>query len=57
MAQSKPGQPTWWLLFMLAPLMLGLLMLAHRLAPSPGWREFLEVGVVFFIYGLVALWQ
>jgi hypothetical protein len=37
-------------------MMVGLFILAHRLAPSPGWRIFLEVGVVVVGYGLIALW-
>ena len=36
--------------------MIGLLALAHRLAPSLGWREGLDIGVLFFSYGLLALW-
>jgi hypothetical protein len=36
--------------------MAGLLILAHRLAPSPGWRTFLEIGVVVVGYGSMALW-
>jgi hypothetical protein len=36
--------------------MAGFLILAHHLAPSPGWRTFLEIGVVVVGYGSMALW-
>jgi hypothetical protein len=37
-------------------MLAGLLFLAHRLAPSPGWRTFLDVGALVFGYGSIALW-
>lgn len=40
----------------MAIIMVGLLILAHYLAPSPGWRIFLEAGVVIGGYGLMTLW-
>jgi hypothetical protein len=56
MAKQKRSRQTWWTLYALVLMMAGLLFLAHRLAPSPGWRIFLEVGVVVVSYGLIALW-
>ncbi|MEW5956785.1 MAG: hypothetical protein AB1801_03605 [Chloroflexota bacterium] len=56
MAKQKRSRQTWWPLDVLALMMIGLLFLVHRLAPSPGWRAFLEVGVVVVGYGLIALW-
>jgi hypothetical protein len=56
MAKQKRSSQTWWPLYALALIMLGLFFLAHHLAPSPGWRTFLEVGVVVVGYGLIALW-
>lgn len=50
------SQLPWWLLLGFVVFMTGLLMLAHRLAASLGWRELLDVGILFFSYGLVALW-
>jgi hypothetical protein len=41
---------------MLVLVIVGALFLAHSLAPSPGWRTFLEVGIVIVGYGLIALW-
>jgi hypothetical protein len=36
--------------------MVGLLIEVHRLAPSPGWRSVLEIAVLLFSYGLMAIW-
>jgi len=46
----------WWLLVGFVALMTSLLILAHRLTLSLGWRESMDVGILFFSYGLVALW-
>jgi hypothetical protein len=56
MAKQKRSQQIWWPLVALALIMIGLLFLAHRAAPSPSWRTFLDVGIVVFGYGLMALW-
>ena len=56
MAKQKRSRQTWWSLYALVLIMAGLLILAHRLAPSPGWRTFFEIGVVVLGYSLIALW-
>jgi hypothetical protein len=56
MITRKYQRAKWWMLGVLVPLMVGLLMLAHHLAPSPAWRPVLEVGVLLFSYGLIELW-
>jgi hypothetical protein len=56
MAKQKRSRQTWWTLYALVLMMGGLLFWAHRLAPSPGWRIFLEVGAVVVGYSLIALW-
>ena len=56
MAKQEPARQIWWPLAVLALIMIGLVFLAHRVAPSPGWRTFLDVGIVIFGYGLMALW-
>lgn len=56
MAKQKHAQQTWWQLGAGVFIMVGLLILAHRLAPSLGWRIFLEMGVVVAGYGLIMLW-
>ena len=56
MVTRKYQRAKWWMSGVLAPLMVGLLMSAHYLAPSPMWRLVLEVGVILFSYGLIELW-
>jgi hypothetical protein len=56
MAKQKHSQQTWWQLGAVVLIMVGLLILAHQVAPSPGWRIFLEMGVVVAGYGLIILW-
>jgi hypothetical protein len=56
MVTRKYQRAKWWMLGVLVPLMVGLLGLAHYLAPSPAWRPVLEVGVLLFSYGLIELW-
>lgn len=56
MAKQKRSRQTWWPLYGLALMMVGLLILAHHLAPSPGWRHFLEVGVLVVGYSSMSLW-
>jgi hypothetical protein len=56
MAKQKRSQRTWLPLYALALIMVGLLFLAHQLAPSSGWRAFLDVGIVMVDYGLMAWW-
>jgi hypothetical protein len=56
MAKQKHSRQIWWPLVALALIMIGLVFLAHRVAPSSSWRTFLDVGIVVFGYGLMALW-
>jgi len=56
MVTQKYQRAKWWMLGVLVPLMVGLLMSAHYLAPSPAWRPVLDVGVLLFSYGLIELW-
>ncbi len=49
----KPG---WWMLYALIPLMGALLVLEHYASLSPRGHQFVQVGIVLFIYGLVWLW-
>ncbi|MBE7471089.1 MAG: hypothetical protein DPW09_23390 [Anaerolineae bacterium] len=56
MAKQKHAQQSWWQLGAVVLIMVGLLILAHQVAPSSGWRIFLEMGVVVAGYGLIILW-
>jgi hypothetical protein len=52
----KPRGPAWWMLYVLVPLMGGLLVVEHRAALSPGWHTAVQISIVLFIYGLAWLW-
>ena len=51
-----PRKPGWWMLYVLVPLMGGLLALEHGAPLSPRGHQYAQVGIVLFIYGLVWLW-
>jgi hypothetical protein len=46
----------WWMLYVLVPLMGGLLLLEHRMPLSPRGHPYAQVGIVLLIYALVWLW-
>lgn len=56
MTVQKSHIVQWGEIIILGLVMVGLLVLVHRLASSLGWREALDVGIVFMSYGLLALW-
>lgn len=56
MLKQKRSRQSWWPVYVLALVMVGFLFLAHRLAPSPGWRTFLDTGIVLGGYGLIMVW-
>jgi hypothetical protein len=49
-------KPQWGLLYTLLPVAVGLLVAAHRLSPSAGWRVFAECLAALAVIGLAALW-
>lgn len=57
MAKQRYSQQSWWQVGGLTLIMIALLLLAHWVAPSPGWRTFLDVGVVVVSYGLMIVWS
>lgn len=56
MTKDKQSRQSWRPVYAVGLVMAGFLILAHHLAPSPGWRTFLEIGVVVVGYGSMALW-
>ena len=51
-----PREPGWWMLSALVPLMGGLLVLEYHAPLSPRGHQYVQVGIMLFIYGLVWLW-
>jgi len=52
----KTPKPQWGLLYTLFPVAVVLLVAAHRLSPSAGWRVFAECLAALAVIGLTALW-
>jgi len=46
----------WWQMYAIVLLMIGLLLLAHYVAPSPGWDKFLDISILVLGYGLLDWW-
>ncbi len=49
-------KPTWWMLYALLPLAVGLLVAAHLASSSLAWREVTEGSASLVIMGTMALW-
>ena len=57
MHMQKHSKPTaWWPLYLITLTMIGLLALAHNLAPSSGWDKFLDISILIVGYGLLDWW-
>ena len=51
-----PPKPAWWQLYVLVPVLGGLLMLEQRAALPPGWHMGVQAGIICVVYGLVRRW-
>ena len=49
-------KPTWWLLYAIGLLLVGLLALVEIFVPAGGLQSILEITVVIGSVGLMALW-
>ena len=56
MLKQKRSRQSWWPVYALAFVMVGFLFLVYRVAPSPGWRTYLDIGIVLGGYGLIMFW-
>lgn len=52
----KHPRPSWWLLYLLLPLMIGLLYLESQTPWTAGWHRAAQIGIVLITYDLVWLW-
>ena len=50
-------RPTWWLLYLIAALMVTLVGLEEIFVDGEGLRKFLEVVTVVAGFGLFAVWR
>jgi hypothetical protein len=51
----KP-RPSWWLVFAILPLMIGLLLIETRLQADAQIHKILEMMIVVFAFGLMWMW-
>ncbi len=49
-------KPSWWVLYLIVPVMAGLLVIEHDLVLSLLGHELAQFGIVVIIFGLMALW-
>lgn len=49
-------KPMWWLLYLLIPLLIGLLILDQDLVLSLLGHEIVQFGILLVFFGLVVLW-
>ena len=53
---KKQQKPAWWLMDGLVLLLIGLLLMVHRLHLATGMETLLQILLILAFYGLVALW-
>lgn len=53
---NQRRKPTWWMLYALLPLMLGLLWLISRLPLTPRENEIGDFIIVLFAFGMMLVW-
>jgi hypothetical protein len=49
-------RPKWWQLYLTFPLLIVLFVLDSRLRISTSGHEFVQIGIILLIYGLIHLW-
>jgi hypothetical protein len=53
---SKISRPKWWLLYLLLPVLVGLLVIESKASISDAGHRVVEVGIVLLVFGLIELW-
>ena len=53
---GKISRPKWWLLYLLLPVLVGLLVIEIRIPISEMGHRVVEVGIVLLVFGLIELW-
>jgi hypothetical protein len=48
--------PKWWQLYLTFPLLIALFVLDSRLRVSTRGHEFVQIGIILLIFGLIHLW-
>ncbi len=53
---GKISRPNWWLLYLLLPVLVGLLVIETKVPISEVGHRVVEVGIVLLVFGLIELW-
>ena len=53
---SQNSRPKWWQLYLALPLLIVLFMLENRLKISARGHQFVQIGILVIVYGLVHVW-
>ena len=53
---SKKQHPSWWLLYLSLPMMIGLFLIEMRLSLSDTGHRFAEFIIVLIVFGSMSLW-
>jgi hypothetical protein len=54
--RSTKKRPSWWLLYLSLPMMIGLFLLAMRLPLSDTGHRFVELIIILIVFGSTSLW-
>jgi len=53
---SKNHRPSWWLLYLTLPMMIGLFLLEMRSSLSETGHRFSELIIILIVFGSMSLW-
>ena len=53
---TNNAHPKWWQVYLTFPLLIALFILDNRLKISAREHQFLQIGIILLVYGLVHLW-
>jgi hypothetical protein len=54
--QGKKHRPSWWLLYLSLPMLMGLLLFERRLTMSDTGHRLAEIIIVLVIFGFIRVW-
>jgi hypothetical protein len=54
--QSKKQRPSWWLLYLSLPMLIGLFLIEMRLSLSDAGHRLAEIIIVLVIFGFIWVW-
>ena len=55
-SRRQSRKPSWWLLYLLVPLVVGLFLMVDSVAIPSGWRPAAQIAVLLLVFALVYAW-